>query len=177
MSEHYVTFQLSNSGTRNDIRMRVVEQFSKEDAGAGDGEAASRYTYYVESLSDGSRVFLRRPAFLHNGFDFVVKVEGANFAAKDKRHKDAPSHDDIASDLVAKKAADSVAYAELYKLLNDLYECKDVSDARIAAVNFDVGLAVDLVVKTVKWLFIEQDIRYWNYSGREMLWSGFPCPE
>jgi hypothetical protein len=33
-----------------------------------------------------------------------------------------------------------------------------------------------MIIKTIKWLFIEQDIRYWNYSGRDMLWSGVPKP-
>ena len=38
------------------------------------------------------------------------------------------------------------------------------------------GLNVELLVKVLKWLFIEQDIRCWNYSGREMLWAGLPRP-
>jgi hypothetical protein len=31
------------------------------------------------------------------------------------------------------------------------------------------GLPVDALLKLLKWLFIEQDIRDWNYSGRKML--------
>jgi hypothetical protein len=30
------------------------------------------------------------------------------------------------------------------------------------------------ILKAIKWLFIEQDIRYWNYSGRNMTWGLVP---
>jgi len=39
------------------------------------------------------------------------------------------------------------------------------------------GYPIDLILGVVKWLFIEQDVRYWNYSGRAMLFSGFPKPQ
>ena len=32
----------------------------------------------------------------------------------------------------------------------------------------------EMILKVFKWLFIEQEIRYWNYSGRDMLWQGVP---
>ena len=41
---------------------------------------------------------------------------------------------------------------------------------------FESGFAVDHILKTIKWLFIEQDIRYWNYSGRYMTWGIVPEP-
>ena len=31
---------------------------------------------------------------------------------------------------------------------------------------------VDMICKCIKWLFIEQDITYWNWSGRNMLYNG-----
>ena len=43
------------------------------------------YTYFVEKCNDGNRVYLRRPANLHNGFDFLVCVEGYNFSEEGKR--------------------------------------------------------------------------------------------
>jgi hypothetical protein len=34
-------------------------------------------------------------------------------------------------------------------------------------VNFHwAGYPVDMVLKLIKWFFIEQDINYWNVSGR-----------
>lgn len=154
--------------------MRVIEVLSAEIPGTGNGYNASRYIYYVESLRSGQRVYLQRPANLHNGFDFLVCVEGANYA-KDGFHKrNYPKHEDIGKDLVAKKERDPVMYSYLYKLLKKVYECHDVSDAEINGVYFDVGLPADHILKTIKWLFIEQDIRYWNYSGRDMTWEIVP---
>ena len=77
-----------------------------------------------------------------------------------------PRHDDFAADLLDKKEADPIMYEKLYNLIQKVYECHDVSDEEIAEVSFSVGFATDHVVKVFKWFFIEQDIRYWNYSGR-----------
>ena len=68
MAEYKITKSFSNVGTRNEVRMRLVEELSKEIPGNGKDDYASRYTYYVEELLDGRRIFLRRPANLHNGF-------------------------------------------------------------------------------------------------------------
>lgn len=65
-------------------------------------------------------------------------------------------------------------YRRLYDLLLRVYECHDVTDEELAAVCFNSGYAVDHIVKTIKWLFIEQDIRYWNYAGRSMTWGIVP---
>ena len=67
-----INMAISNDGSRNDVRMRVIEQLAKEAPGTGANELASRFIYYVETLSDGNRVYLRRPANLHYGFDFLV---------------------------------------------------------------------------------------------------------
>lgn len=75
MAKHEITYNFSNSGTRNEVRMRVVEKLAEEEPGIGSGNLASKYIYYVEQLSDGNRVYLQRPANLHNGFDFLVCVE------------------------------------------------------------------------------------------------------
>jgi hypothetical protein len=37
--------------------MRVVAALAEEVAGTGSNEQASRYTYFVETLSDGNRNF------------------------------------------------------------------------------------------------------------------------
>ena len=59
-----ITHFFSNEGTRNEVRMRVVQKFSEETPGTGRGEEASGYTYYVEKLKNGDRVYLQRPANL-----------------------------------------------------------------------------------------------------------------
>ena len=95
MAEYEITTYFSNERTRNEVRMRVVNQLAKETPGKGKGDDASRYKYFVETINDGRRVYLRRPANLHYGFDFVVHT---NFNI-DGRKRTNPKHDDIIEDL------------------------------------------------------------------------------
>jgi len=34
------------------------------------------------------------------------------------------------------------------------------------------SIEVETVLKLIKWLFIEQDVTYWHFSGRNMLYRG-----
>ena len=92
MSRYEITKVFINSGSRNEVRMRVVNAFACEKPGNGSGEQASKYIYYVETLKSGDRVYLQRPANLHNGFDFLVCVENANYALPGKRKRNYPLH-------------------------------------------------------------------------------------
>lgn len=174
MSKHEITKFFSNSGSRNEVRMRVVDALATEDPGTGSGENASKYIYFVETLSSGDRVYLQRPANLHNGFDFLVCVENANYALPGQKKRNFPKHKDFGTDLQAKKEENGEMYCRLYKLLRRVFECEDVSDTEISEIQFNTGLPVDHILKAIKWLFIEQDIRYWNYSGRNMTWGLVP---
>ena len=162
----------SNSGTRNEVRERVITEFLKEVPGTGNGENQSKYLYFVETLKDGNRIYLERPANLHNGFDFLINVENINFSTTN-RIKHNPSHDNIFNDLKIKKAESSEKYKKLYKLIEDVYNCIEIN---YSDLQFNSGYPVDLILKVAKWFFIEQDIRYWNYSGRAMFMSGVPKP-
>ena len=170
MAEYEITTYFSNASTRNEVRMRVVNQFSEEVPGKGKGDDASRYKYFVETIDDGRRVYLRRPANLHNGFDFVVHVEDTNFNI-DGRKRTNPKHDDIIKDLENKYSEDELKYKQLYELMKKVYLCEDMDEYSYESVYFSDGYSVDMILKVLKWLFIEQDIRYWNYSGRDMLWQ------
>lgn len=174
MGKHEIDYFFSNEGTRNDVRMRVVNKLASEDPGTGTGNGASKYIYFVETLNSGDRVYLQRPANLHNGFDFLVCVENTNYATSGERRRNFPKHEDLNTDLLTKKQENPEMYAKLYELLKRVFECHDVSDSEINKVIFECGLPVDHIVKAIKWLFIEQDIRYWNYSGRNMTWGIVP---
>ena len=62
--------------------------------------------------------------------------------------------------------------------LDELVRDVDVADVRAKNVNNEkldsIYNDINSAKKTIKWLFIEQDIRYWNYSGRNMTWSIIP---
>lgn len=163
-----------NSGSRNDVRMRVVNEFSKEEPGKGNGDLSTKYNYFVETLEAGNHIILTRPANLHNGFDFVVRAENINFNIGKGRYRDNPTHDDIIEDLWLKKQENPRNYIVLYNYIIKVYYCEEIQDSWFYKQGFHSGYPCDLIVKTIKWLFIEQDIRYWNYSGRNMLMSGLP---
>lgn len=152
--------------------MRVVNKFSLETPRQGKEALASRYTYQVEKLKDGEYVYLRRPANLHNGFDFIVCIENYNFAKVRKHRRNNPKHEDIIKELRRKHKISPQKYKKLFVLLEKVYLCKNINKSMYQDLDFGKGLSVELLLKTVKWLFIEQDIRYWNYSGRDMLWEG-----
>lgn len=171
-----ITCSFSNSGTRQDVRMRVVNKLALEQPGTDVEYGTSRYIYYVEQLDSGNRVYLQRPANLHNGFDFLVCVENTNYAPEGQRRRNYPKHNDFATDLQQKKQENPQMYAQLYNLLLKVYNCHDVTDDEFVGIEFETGYPTDHIVKVMKWLFIEQDIRYWNYSGRSMTWSILPKP-
>lgn len=120
MAEYAYNLTISNIGSRNEIRMSVVNALSNEIPGTGSGILASRYTYFVEELEDGRRIYLRRPANLHNGFDFIVCVENTNFNPNG-RQRNYPTHDDIINDLSDKYLENPTKYDILYSVLYAIY--------------------------------------------------------
>lgn len=169
MAEYTVDLNINVYNDRNAVRMAVVEELSKEVPGEGKEAQASRYTYYVEKLSNGNRIYLRRPANLHNGFDFIVCVENYNFNPSGRK-RNYPTHDDIIQELRIKKQENKSKYEILFSVINKVFRCERVTEDEMI-IDFDNGCSTEMIVKILKWLFIEQDIRYWNYSGRNMLWN------
>lgn len=176
MERAYVEKYFSNEGTRQEVRNRVIDVFEMEPPGTGTGDDCSKTYYYVETLADGNRVYLCRPAALNKGFDFLIRVENADYGRKGG-FKNAPSHNDISRDLEVKKQENPEEYKKLYVLLRKVFECHDLSDDEYNSTSFNSGLSSEHVLKVIKWLFIEQDITYWNWSGRNMTWGLVPDPD
>ncbi|MDE1869315.1 MAG: hypothetical protein KGH60_05130 [Candidatus Micrarchaeota archaeon] len=151
--------------SRKELREGAVNKFLSEKGGYWkDGKKhVTMYRYNVETLKNGKRVFLLKPTFLNKGIDFQVWIE--DFKGKDSAR---PSHKDIIEDLKLKKHENIEEFVELMKLINKVYDCTDPDDLRYN-LDFKKGLSVELILKALKWLFIEQDITYWNYDGRGML--------
>ena len=154
---------------RTIIRNEVVGWFLEEAPGTGKLDLSSIYRYKVESLSGDSQVLLRRPARLNKGFDFTVAIPGAIF---ESRTRDTPRHQNIINDLLLKRAADTVQFRLAMGLIDRTFLCEVIDDEEILAVRFEqVGYPFDHILKVIKWLFIEQDVTYWNWSGRAMFYN------
>lgn len=153
--------------TRRQIRRILVSEFLKESPGQGNKELASRYRYNVETLQDGRRVYILRPAPLNKGFDFTIHVE------RFKSRKTMPSHKDILDDLRSKRKEKPTSATRLYSAIKQIYDLQEPDIVlKQIKVKFSSGYPIDLVLKVIKWFFIEQDLTYWNYSGRRMFMSG-----
>lgn len=163
-------FIVRNYTSRMELRRMVVLRFLEEEPGFGSGDDTSRYRYNVETLSDGKRIYLIRPAYLKKGFDFRISVEGIIFQTKHEY----PKHNDIFDDLKLKRQDNPTICNRLHQAIERVYNCEDPDDIlpEYADIKFNIGQPIDLILKVIKWFLIEQDIRDWNYSGRKMFKNG-----
>ena len=155
--------------TRTAIRREVIGWFLEEAPGTGKGDYCSKYHYKVENLSGSAQVLLRRPARFNKGFDFGVAVPGTNFGKI--RKSDMPTHQNIIEDLLHKRSANGYQFGLAMQLVERTFRCENIDDNEVFAIGLQqAGYPFDHVLKVIKWLFIEQDITYWNWSGRTMFY-------
>ena len=156
--------------TRKQTRDFVINAFLKELPGTGKGPNCSKYIYTAELIAHSS-ILIKRPAALNKGVDFTDHVSGKRF--RKRGSVDMPSHADIILDLDQKMKADSASYKGIKSLINDVFNCKYVSQIQCRKCNIVAGkLSTTEAIMAIKWLFIEQDVTYWNWSGRYMLFGG-----
>ena len=154
-------------------REQLIKEFLKELPGTT--ISATEYYYFVETLQNNNRIYLKRPTALNKGVDFEVRVENTQF--RYGKHGNIistgnrPSHDDITNDLINKKAENPTEFSRLKGLLDKTFACEQINDSEYFQFSFTSGHSIEVIFKSLKWLFIEQDITYWNRSGRSMLYD------
>lgn len=158
------------SNTREGIRKELVNIFLEEEKGTGKGEDCSHYDYTAEKIPGDYEIHLRRPAVLNKGFDFVVRVPNVSF--HDGRQSDVPSHNDVFSDIQIKLSKQPELKEPLKQAIEKVYNCQMLTNKDIAQIPFKTGVPTGVLLAVIKWLFIEQDITYWNWTGRDMLYGG-----
>ncbi len=130
----------------------------------------TKYRYFVEQLNDGSRIYLERPGRLNKGCDFVIYIE--NYYLWNNGNDKPPSHDFILNDLILKKSSFNILeWNNLLLAINMIFNC----ESYISTINLTnnlpiIGLNYELLLKLIRWFFIEQDLTYWSGEGRNMLW-------
>lgn len=162
-----VEWTLKNN-SRKQLRDLVVNKFLEEKGGYWKKgvKYVTHYKYFVEKLSDGRRIFLLRPTYLNKGIDFQVWIEKFD-GFKDDR----PSHGDIFKDLKAKQEENQKSLGNLLDAIDAVWICEEPDEVlrKFKDLKFKTGFSIEMILKILKWLFIEQDITYWNYDGRGML--------
>ncbi len=168
---------------RKQMRNDLIKKFLKEEPGTGNGDNASKYLYKVETF-DKYQILIERPAHNNKGIDFIGRVNDITFEhevngkkLKYSKFNNAPSHDNILDALEYCKDN----YTELYNSfvtseLSKIYNCKKVKYSKPSGASFvdckGNKHPIEILLLSIKWLFIEQDCTYWNYSGRNMLYTG-----
>jgi len=165
-----IEFLIRGHYSRRELRDLVIRKFMEEEPGLGGGERASKYRYNVETLADGRKIYLTRPAYLKKGFDFLINIERMTFQTGGEY----PKHKDIFDDLSSKKRENAGLALRLRNAIQGVHDCEDTEQilANYESLSFQAGYSVELILKVIKWFLIEQDIRDWNYSGRAMFMNG-----
>ena len=161
-----------NIANRSQIRRDIIKLFTQELPGQGTGEDASKYEYAVETYNN-YKIILKRPAFLNKGFDFIINISGLMF--KKKRRYSNPTHPDVFNALAYCKNNNPTLYQNtIIPMINDIFNCKTVTIVNTGLFFLDYNNQqhpIEIILLALKWLFIEQDITYWNYSGRNRLYN------
>lgn len=155
---------------RAQLRRQVIEIFLNEEPGRGRRDLTARYQYLIRKYTNDRELILVRPARFNNGFDFTINVMGLNFneGVYNSRVTKRPSHAHIINDLKLKRVEDPENYSILVKKIDAIYSCKAVDKNEM---KFKSGIDPIILLDCIYWLFVEQDVTYWNYSGRHMLYS------
>ena len=169
------------SNTREGIRKEIIEWFLDEQCGRD--QLVSRYEYIVETLYVGEfkyEIYLRRPAFKNKGMDFVISVRkfkmrtfkkaSSKWGYREELNK--PSFESIYKPLIQIQQTNNISgYLETIYDTSATLDIENIPDVTISITKikntFDMHLIVAIML--FKWFFIEQDLTYWNYSGRELL--------
>jgi len=137
------------------------------------------FKYSVEKLSTGQKLYIQRPGVKKN-FDFKVEIP-KNAGLEEGRH------DQIALVLRYLRQKEEPLFKSIWDILTYLYCCKNnnvdemLKRTRLpnsVSVNLEclskvVNVNLECLLKVVKWLFIMEDIFYWDYEGRATLYNYF----
>jgi hypothetical protein len=125
----------------------------------------------VEKLTDGQPLYISKPGHKKN-FDFKVDVL-ANYGLGEG------SHEEIALDLRKKSRGNPNKFKKLWQAITKIYHCKE-SDVDVVLRQkgelkrpFKNGANPEALLKVIKWLFIMEDIVYWDNEGRAFLFNFF----
>lgn len=161
--------EIKGSLTRHEIVKKIVNTFiNTEYQERGKGV---QFWYPVEQLPDNKQLFILRPGGLRKwNFDFKVNVPPELGLGRG-------SHEEIASDLRNKKRENPQKFDELLRAMTEIYNCAESDVDRVLRsyhdlqISFQTGAQVDILLKVLKWMFIMEDIVYWNYEGRAKLYN------
>lgn len=170
------SIEIKGSLTRHEIVQKVINIFiNTEYQQRGKGV---QFWYPVEQLSvniqllpENNQLFIFRPGGLRKwNFDFKVNVTPDLGLRKG-------THEEIALDLRNKKRENPRKFIKLLEAITEIYNCSENDVDQVLKkypdmpALFQTGAKVEVFLKVLKWMFIMEDIVYWNYEGRAKLYN------
>jgi hypothetical protein len=128
-----------------------------------------RFRYPVEVLPKGEMLYIVRPGHKKN-FDFKVEVVSDHGFGEG-------SHKEIAMDMRRERKKRPQKFTELMARITQIYNCTEndvdalLKKHRRIENSFRIGGPVEILLKVLKWLFIMEDIVYWDNEGRAFLFN------
>jgi hypothetical protein len=159
------TFRLEQPTRKKQRRALALKWLSENEH--------SHYRYIVAKCKSGSLVYVSRPTRLNKGFDFSIHIKDWTSPYRQgKRKSTRPRHSDVVEDLRRKRRENPKSFKKLAAAVYDVYRCAEPSETFCEGIpQFRHGLKVDVLLHVLKWMFIEQDLTYWNGRGRRKLWE------
>ncbi len=151
------------------VRAEMFQHWIAENPGSQ--TQRNTYRYDVETLADGSKIYLTRPTRLNKGADFVIFCE--NFIRYKNGNAKPPRHEDIFSETDALTSPSKAHKAELLAALHKIWNCENSQNVIQSLRLHRNDFKAHRVLLLAKWFFIEQDVTYWTESGRHMLRDAF----
>jgi hypothetical protein len=159
--------KIEGSLMRHKIVKKVVNTFiTTEHLKKGRGIV---FKYPVENLPLNRELFIARPGHKKN-FDFKVEVTIDMGLGEG-------SHREIATDIRMKKQENTQKFRDLLDAITQVYNCSENDIDKVLAKYpnldeaFQKGARVETLLKVLKWLFIMEDIVYWDNEGRAFLFN------
>lgn len=149
--------------TRDDVRNCLLSEWMNEASG-------QQYRYFVDTFSDGKRLYLERPGRLNKGCDFVIY--GEDLLLYKNGNDKPPSFSYLKDDLKYKKEKlNPETWRQLIVSINSVHELTfhEVPTDCENEINQIAPLSLEQIQLLCKWFFIEQDLTYWSGKGRNML--------
>ena len=147
---------------KKEIRVFILKTWLAEEQG-------TKYRYFVEKLAEGKIIYLERPAQLNKGCDFKIFVED-QWVNKTNSNDKPPKHERLFEILrELKNSNNSKNKEQILNCFQKLHSSNFIPKKITISCNTQ---KLELALKLARWFFIEQDVTYWNYNGRDMLFGG-----
>ncbi len=159
--------RIQGSLHRNEIVKKVVNTFIENEYHQKGRGVTFRYP--VEKLPNNKYLYISRPGHKKN-FDFKVEITEEMVVEEGK-------HNQIALSLREMKRYNPKKFKVFLEAIGKIFHCTENDVDRLIKrypnlkQSFQNGVTPEIILKILKWMFIMEDIVYWDVEGRAFLYN------